>query len=180
MLKKVEELRSTSQLRASAVRGLKTSASSKFIDMEPLIPSLFPGEYPVMECKLKAPHNDITLITVNSTIIFIQNSECMIPHLRILHQHPHLLKKMQVDKGAIKHVISGANIMCRGLTSPGGLMQDAEEGEIVSIIGEGKQSIMAIGIMRKSSAQIKNENTGIGIETLHYLGDGIWRMILGQ
>ena len=29
---------------------------------------------------------------------------------------------MQVDKGAIRYILSGANIMCPGLTSPGAKM----------------------------------------------------------
>lgn len=35
---------------------------------------------------------------------------------------PTLLPQLQVDKGAIKFVLSGANIMCPGLTSPGARM----------------------------------------------------------
>lgn len=35
-----------------------------------------------------------------------------------------MMKSVQVDKGAIKFVLSGANIMCRGLTSPGGRLPD--------------------------------------------------------
>ena len=31
---------------------------------------------------------------------------------------------MQVDKGAIKFVLSGAHIMCPGLTSPGAALPD--------------------------------------------------------
>lgn len=34
------------------------------------------------------------------------------------------MKKLQVDRGAIKFVLSGANIMCPGLTSPGGALDD--------------------------------------------------------
>lgn len=180
MLKKVEDIKSTTQLRGSAVRGIKALVTTKFTDIEPLLPLIFLPDFPVLESKMKAPHNHVTLISVNSIIIFIQNSECIIPHLKILHRYPFLLKIMQVDKGAIKHVISGANIMCKGLTSPGGQMCEAEEGEIVSITGEGKTHIMAVGIMRKSTSQIKSENAGIGIETLHFLGDGIWKMRLGS
>ena len=40
---------------------------------------------------------------------------------------------MQVDKGAIKFVLSGANIMCPGLTSPGAKMTKLEEGTVVVI-----------------------------------------------
>ena len=35
---------------------------------------------------------------------------------------PFILPHMQVDKGAIRFVLSGANIMCPGLTSPGARM----------------------------------------------------------
>lgn len=37
----------------------------------------------------------------------------------------------QVDKGAIRFVLSGANIMCPGLTSPGAKMNNAEKDTIV-------------------------------------------------
>ena len=37
---------------------------------------------------------------------------------------PDMMKSVQVDKGAIKFVLSGANIMCRGLTSPGGRLPE--------------------------------------------------------
>ncbi len=36
-----------------------------------------------------------------------------------------ILPHVQVDKGAIKFVLSGANIMCPGLTSPGARMDTA-------------------------------------------------------
>ena len=42
---------------------------------------------------------------------------------------------MQVDKGAIKFILSGANIMCPGLTSPGARMdvELPEESIVVSL-----------------------------------------------
>lgn len=45
------------------------------------------------------------------------------------------MKKLQVDRGAIKFVLAGANIMCPGLTSPGGFLDDevAEETPVVRI-----------------------------------------------
>jgi len=39
------------------------------------------------------------------------------------------MKKFQVDRGAIKFVLSGANIMSPGLTSPGGVLDDEVEEE---------------------------------------------------
>lgn len=37
----------------------------------------------------------------------------------------------QVDKGAIRFVLSGANIMCPGLTSKGARMTPVEKGTVV-------------------------------------------------
>jgi PUA domain protein len=42
---------------------------------------------------------------------------------------PEIMKKFQVDRGAIKFVLSGANIMCPGLTSPGGALDIGVEEE---------------------------------------------------
>lgn len=46
------------------------------------------------------------------------------PTLRVLHQYPEMMPKLRCDKGAIKFVLSGANIMCPGLTSAGATMHD--------------------------------------------------------
>lgn len=50
----------------------------------------------------------------------------------MLHQYPDMMPKLRADKGAIKFVLSGANIMCPGLTSPGATMHDEVRGRRVS------------------------------------------------
>ncbi|KAL6518252.1 Malignant T-cell-amplified sequence 1-B [Orobanche minor] len=66
--------------------------------------------------------------------------------------HPNIMKKLQVDKGAIKFVLAGANIMCPGLTSPGGVLDDEVEAETpVAIMAEGKQHALAIGFTKMSA-----------------------------
>jgi hypothetical protein len=44
---------------------------------------------------------------------------------------PSMMPKMQVDYGAIKFVLRGSNIMCPGLTSTGGKMEDVQAGTVV-------------------------------------------------
>lgn len=39
------------------------------------------------------------------------------------------MKRVRVDRGAIKFVLSGANIMCPGLTSKGGALEDEVDAE---------------------------------------------------
>ena len=60
----------------------------------------------------------------------------------------------QVDKGAIKFVLSGANIMAPGLTSPGGKMTPCEKNTVVTIMAEGKQHALAVGIMKMSTDEM--------------------------
>jgi PUA domain protein len=64
------------------------------------------------------------------------------------------LQPQQVDKGAIKFVLSGANIMSPGLTSPGGKMLPAEKNAIVAIMAEGKEHALAIGITKLSTDEM--------------------------
>jgi predicted RNA-binding protein (TIGR00451 family) len=44
----------------------------------------------------------------------------LIYYILISTLDPIIMPRMQVDKGAIKFILSGANIMCRGFTSKGG------------------------------------------------------------
>ena len=55
-----------------------------------------------------------------------------------------MLPHMQVDKGAIKFVLSGANIMCPGLTSPGARMTKVEDNTIVVSLYNSSMSFKSI------------------------------------
>ncbi|XP_008482692.1 malignant T-cell-amplified sequence 1, partial [Diaphorina citri] len=96
--------------------------------------------------------------------------------LKLLHKYPFILPMEQVDKGAIRFVLSGANIMCPGLTSPGAIITPVDKGTIVSIMAEGKQHALAIGLTTLSTDDIVRVNKGIGVENFHYLNDGLWNM----
>ena len=59
---------------------------------------------------------------------------------------------MQVDRGAITFVLSGANVMCPGLTSKGAIRTpDLPVDSVVTVIAEGKQSALSVGILKMSS-----------------------------
>ena len=60
------------------------------------------------------------LVILNSEpLFFAARDGPWFPTLRILHKYPLMMDRLRVDTGAIKFVLSGANIMCPGLTSPG-------------------------------------------------------------
>lgn len=49
--------------------------------------------------------------------LFTQREEPFYPTLSLFQKYPLILPYQQVDKRAIKFVLSGANIVCPGLTS---------------------------------------------------------------
>jgi malignant T-cell-amplified sequence len=75
--------------------------------------------------------------------------------LTTLLTDPELLPKIQVDRGAVKFVLSGANIMCPGLTSKGARMEvDLPNDAVVSIMAEGKEHALAIGQLKMSTEEM--------------------------
>ncbi len=157
----------------------------------------------------------VTLVVVNKEPLFFNHRDGpYMPTLKVLHKckfliggtiltqliwnhksDPNIMAKFQVDKGGIKFVLGGAHVMCPGLTSAGGRMEDVDEGAAVvcphkpsfplhtltfewlsqALMAEGKEHALAIGITVMKSSAIREINKGIGLESAHYLGDGLWK-----
>lgn len=177
MFKKIDNLGNMVQMNKSDQKKTKKNLLKGFEVLEEFIDDIMPKKATTYNMKLK--QNDKSeLIIKDSEAIFFKWKKQVYPTLRTLHMYPHCMKQLTVDKGAIKFVLSGANIMVPGLTSPGGNLPDCEEGEDVAIMAEGKQHPIAIGVTLMSSEDMRAENKGIGVEILHYLGDDLWRIDL--
>lgn len=90
-----------------------------------------------------------------------------------------ILPVVQVDEGAIKHVLQGANVMAPGLV-PSFLAPESAAGTLpmqsaVAIGAVGKVHAFAIGYTNRSVANIRENMTGHAITNVHSLGDGLWR-----
>ncbi|XP_001363335.1 malignant T-cell-amplified sequence 1 [Monodelphis domestica] len=177
MFKKFDEKESVInciQLKNSVIKGIKNQLTSLFPEIKPWLNQIIPKKDLI---KIVRCHEHIEILTVNGELLFFRQREGpFLPTLRLLHKYPFILPHQQVDKGAIKYVLSGANIMCPGLTSPGAKLSPAEADTIVAVMAEGKQHALSVGIMKMSSEEIKKVNKGIGIENVHYLNDGLWHM----
>lgn len=97
----------------------------------------------------------ITLVEAEGQYLFFETKDnVFVPTLKLLHKYPDILPVMQVDTGAIKFVLNGADIMCQGLTSKGGKMADVPEGVCVAIYAEGKEHALGLGITKMSTEQM--------------------------
>ena len=176
---KEENVGSTTLVKASVGRGIRAKILEQYPELEDKIDHMLPKK-------------GVQLVKCNNKVNIVQNSETdellffsshdgpFIPTLRLLHKYPDLLPRMQADKGAIKFILNGADVMCPGLTSPGAKMCAADKGDIVSLYAEGKEHAMSICKMLMSSDDIQKKNKGIGLETIHCLNDGLWEMENGR
>lgn len=124
-----------------------------------------------------------TLYTIDSTPLFFQPFDGPpIPHLKLIHAFPTALPTVQIDRGAIRFVLSGAALMAPGLTSPGGRLPDAEHaleaGQVVAVKAEGKEEVCLVGALKVGTEEMKSKGKGVVMDEGHYLGDGLWRMQL--
>lgn len=117
---------------------------------------------------LSHDHIEVIINSAGDYLFFKQRDGPYYPSLRLIHKcknkhtkfvqlnrhcsiDPFICPLMQVDKGAITFVLSGANIMCPGLTSKGAIMTAGlPANAVVTVIAEGKKHALSVGILKMS------------------------------
>ncbi|ORY83110.1 PUA-like domain-containing protein [Protomyces lactucae-debilis] len=169
------DIKSTTPLKSSAQRNLKSKLVEAYPKLEPFIDDIIPkkSQMSLIKCEER-----VSLYSIDGKVVFYQHfDDALLPSLRLVHLYPECFPMVRVDRGAIKFVLSGANIMAPGMTSAGGMLPDGLEAEqAVIVMAEGKDHAVAVGVTKMSAAEMKEKNKGIGIETAHFLGDWLWAL----
>jgi|EP00979_Chaetoceros_neogracilis_P011637 PUA domain protein len=164
------DISTSTSVKASVQRGIKNNLKESHpLILEEHLDILIPKKRPLIQYKVgphlmlycSTPHEGFEL-SGNEPIIFQSRDGPILPVLRFVHQYPTLgFNKVTVDQGAIPFILGGANIMCPGLTNPGGEMPEdgddapaLEKGVGVVVYAEGKEHALAVGVMKMSSAQM--------------------------
>lgn len=119
------------------------------------------------------------------------------PSLRVVHAYPWAFRRVRIDRGGVRFVLSGATLMVPGLTSEGGRLpkdgkgadvekggvygnagEELVEGDVVVVDAEGKEEACMVGVLKMGSAEMREKRKGVAVENGHFLGDGLWRMDL--
>uniref|UniRef100_A0A061S4R9 PUA domain protein n=1 Tax=Tetraselmis sp. GSL018 TaxID=582737 RepID=A0A061S4R9_9CHLO len=175
---KDENVSSMSQIKSSVQRGIRSKICDQypFLQDSGVIDQILPKKEAMIVAKCQ--HHIQVVVMKGVPLFFCERDGPWFPTLRLLHQWPNMMPKLRVDTGAIKFVLSGANIMCPGLTSPGATIhEDVGADAPVAIFGEGKEHAMAVGITKMSTKEMKEINKGIAVDNLHYLNDGLWKTL---
>lgn len=190
MFKKDLTTSAKTKVKSSVARGVRTKVLETYPLLEPYIDALVPKKSQLDAIKLP---DRVTLYvlcdasTNNQTkpLFWQHMDDPLVPHLRVVHMYPQCFKSLQIDRGAIRFVLSGAALMTPGMTSKGGKLPtggeddpEAEKGDVVVIKAEGKEELCMVGMLDVGTAEMKKTKKGIAISQGHYLGDGLWRMSL--
>ena len=72
--------------------------------------------------------------------------------------------------------------MAPGLTSAGGRLPEGEaqlrEGDVAVVEAEGKEEACLVGQLRMGTEEVKEKRKGVVVDTGHFLGDGLWRLVI--
>ncbi|MFP4119084.1 MAG: PUA domain-containing protein [Candidatus Woesearchaeota archaeon] len=106
------------------------------------------------------------LLYVDGTLSFIDVGG-WIPSLILLQTRPEILPKVTVDKGAIKFLVNGADVMRPGIT-------DAEEfnqGDMVVVVDETVGKPISVCKALYDSNELLGKDSGKVLENYHHVGD---------
>ena len=158
------DVSTSTQVKASVQRGIKSEIVKSHPALENVLDDLLPKKPPLVQYKV-GPHLMLYCRPIeessgdNEPFFFQSRDGPILPCLKLVHAFPKLkFTSVTVDKGAIPFILGGANIMCPGLTNPGGVMppdenekEGLEKGDGVVIYAEGKEFAIAVGIMKIGS-----------------------------
>ncbi|EPQ31893.1 uncharacterized protein PFL1_00092 [Pseudozyma flocculosa PF-1] len=178
------DVASSTAVKSSVQRGMRNKLLETYPALSEndgaLLEQIWPKKEPITLVKFSREH--VQMLVYKGEVLFFQHfDEPYLPSLKVLHRYPFLLPSVQVDRGAIRFLLSGANIMSPGLVSAGGKLPDPSAGETALDIGQGvavraqgKEEIVAVGLMKMSSEEIRKTGKGIGVDNIHYIGDDLW------
>lgn len=111
------------------------------------------------------------ILLIGDVPLFFSCQGTWVPTLKLLHRD-NFLPEVVVDKGAVKFVSSGADIMRPGVVS----FSNFNKGDFVAVKDETFKKILCIGKALYSSEETENVKSGKIILNLHYVGDLIWQL----
>lgn len=111
-------------------------------------------------------------ITNGGVPVFFEASGDIVPLIKQVLEGKISLKRVSVDMGAIKFLVSGADVMRPGIV---GIDEGIGKGEIVQIVDQQHGKPIAIGKSLWTSEEMKILPGGKAIKNLHWAGDRHFR-----
>ncbi|KAL2120284.1 hypothetical protein VTJ04DRAFT_4310 [Mycothermus thermophilus] len=127
------------KLKSSVQRSIRQSLLSTYPLLTPVIDEVLPKKHSLEQIKL--PDRASLYVIDGQPIAYQIDGGVLLPHLRLVHRFPQCFPTIQIDRGAIRFVLSGATLMAPGLTSKGGRLPipvDRDAAAVAAAGGEAK------------------------------------------
>ena len=111
------------------------------------------------------------LYAVNNELKLWKSSDGYIPVLTLLLNNKIKLKKVVVDKGAIRFVTNKADIMRPGITK---IDPSIKKGDIIEIVDENHDRSLAVGRALFDAREMEEQKSGKVVKNLHTIQDPVW------
>jgi PUA-domain protein len=113
------------------------------------------------------------LFLIHDELWLVKLQVAMFPGLPALLADNVQLPQVVVDMGAVSHIANGADVMAPGIFS---LDEKLMIDDLAVIIDQKNLVPLAVGRMLLPPTVILETNKGRAIETLHYVGDQLWKL----
>ena len=115
------------------------------------------------------------VVLKRGSLIYLDSRPCLVcienrilPFIEVAREC--MLKEVYVDRGAVKPITNGADVMIPGIVK----YDEFNVGDVVVIKLVDTGSFLAIGLALINSVDIKAMKKGKAIKNMHYLGDEFW------
>jgi len=154
-------------IKHTEIRRLKEEISKHYD--ENFINQVFPSK-----CSVEVILTELgdTLYAVNNELKLWKSVEGIIPVLTLLLDNRVNLKTIMVDKGAIRFVTNGADVMRPGITK---IDPSIKKGNIVKIVDEEHNRALAVGKALFNAGEMETKTSGKVIKNLHTIQDSVWK-----
>jgi PUA domain protein len=100
-------------------------------------------------------------------------TDAVAPTVRGLLAFPATKRAVTVDMGAVRFIYNGADVMAPGIVDADPTIR---AGDIIWVRDEKNRRPLAVGRAIMDGPTMAREEKGKAIETLHHVGDEIWRL----
>ncbi len=117
---------------------------------------------------MKQDDNILYLSSNTGNVLAFERKSQLIPTIHILRKIPDILPSVWVDKGALSHLINGADVF-----GPGIVRRDEFKAEAVVVVKDiSRKTILCVGIACVPSEEVQKK--GKSILNVHWVGDKLW------
>ena|SRR3989338_1738207 len=120
--------------------------------------------------KIEIFKEDYEILMSNNTLMFFRFENRWAPTLKLILER-NFLKKIVVDMGAVRFVVSGADIMRPGVVE---IDEGISSGDFVAVADVNNKKPLAVGIALFSADQMRRMEKGKVIKNIHFVGDKLW------